>query len=287
MSSVEQNVWFITGCSTGFGAALAREVLSRGDIVIATARNAAKLKDLERDGATVMQFDVTDSSENLKRKAEEAHSLYGRINYLINNAGYSLQGTFEELTPEEIQAQFDTNVFGLLNVTRAFLPYLRAQRSGVIANVSSLGAWGGFPAVGAYTSSKWTVSGISETMTLELADFGIKVCSVEPGYFRSNFLNPGNRKTDESRIADYDGTAARKIAALMDEYDNKQPGDVKKGVRVMVDVLTGKTGKDIPLRLPLGTDCYNAVKQKCEDTLALLEEWKDLITSTDHDDVRS
>lgn len=285
MSSTQAKVWLITGCSTGFGAALAKEVLSRGDKVIATARNIDKLHELQQAGADAIQLDVTESLAVLQNRAKQSQALYGRIDYLINNAGYACQGTFEELTPEETQAQFDTNVFGLLNVTRAFLPYLRAQRSGVIANVSSLGAWGGYAGVGMYTSSKWAVSGISETMTAELADFGIKVCCVEPGYFRSNFLNPGNRKKDESRISDYDGTTARKVAALMDEYDNKQPGDLRKGVKVMVDVLTLETGKDIPLRLPIGSDCYAGLKQKCEETLALLEDWKDVITSTDHDDV--
>lgn len=277
----------ITGCSTGFGAALAREILSRGDEVIATARDVDKLRGLQQDGADVIQLDVTESLETLKNKAKQSCALYGRIDYLINNAGYACQGTFEELTPKETQAQFDTNVFGLLNVTRAFLPYFRAQRYGVIANISSLGAWGGYAGVGMYTSSKWAVSGISETMTAELADFGIKVCCVEPGYFRSNFLNPGNRKKDNSRISDYDGTTARKVAALMDEYDNKQPGDVDKGVKVVVDVLTRKNGRDIPLRLPLGRDCYAGLKQKCEQTLKLLDDWKDIITSTDHDDITS
>lgn len=278
-------VWFITGCSSGFGAALTQEILTRGDRVIATARDVPKISELESVGAKIMAFDVTADAGTLTAKAKEAHGLFGQIDFLINNAGYSVQGTIEELTAEEIQAQFDTNVFGLLNVTRAFLPYFRQQRSGVIGNISSVGAWRGFPGMGVYTSSKWATSGFSETLTAELADFGIKVCAIEPGYFRSNFLKPGNRKKDESRIKDYDGTSARTIADMMDAYDGKQPGDIEKGVKVIVDVLTEKTGKAIPLRLPLGNDCYHLIKQKCEETLALLEEWKGISTSTDHDDV--
>lgn len=286
MATTAPQVWFITGCSTGFGSALAYELLSRGAKVIATARNAEKLSDLKKAGADTIQFDVVASQEELNNKAKAAYDIYGRVDYLVNNAGYSCQGSLEELTAEEIQQQYDTNVFGLLNVTRAFLPYLRSQRSGVIVNISSIGAWSGYAGMGAYVSSKWAVSALSETMSGELEDFGIKTCCIEPGYFRSNFLNPGNRKMDaEDRIADYKNTAARKSAALMDAYNNKQPGDILKGVKVMVDILTRKTGKEIPLRVALGSDSYALMKAKCQATLALLEEWKDITTVTDHDDV--
>jgi NAD(P)-dependent dehydrogenase (short-subunit alcohol dehydrogenase family) len=188
-------------------------------------------------------------------------------------------------SPAETQAQFDTNVFGLLNVTRAFLPYFRAQRSGVIGNVSSIGAWRGGAGIGLYCTSKWAVSGISETLTYELADFNIKVCAIEPGYFRSNFLNPGNRLAAKAHIPDYDGTAARKTAAGLEAYNNNQPGDIKKGAKVMVDVLTSSgvaAGKEVPLRLALGTDAYGIITGKCQDTMSLLDEWKHISTTTDH-----
>lgn len=285
MPSMSSKVWLITGCSTGFGSAITNYAISEGDKVIATARNTAKLDNLKKAGADVLQLDVTSSLSDLRAIAKQAYSLYNRIDILVNNAGFATQGTIEELTPEETQAQFDTNVFGLLNVTRAFLPYLRSQGSAVIANFSSIGAWRGAPGVGLYTSSKWAVTGFSETMTGELSDFGIKVCVIEPGYFRSNFLNPGNRKVDQRRIPEYEGTAASKYAALMDQYDGKQPGDIQKGAKVIVDVLSGRSGRDVPERLALGKDAYAAIKAKCEETLALLEEWKDIITTTDHDDV--
>ena len=134
-------VWLITGCSTGFGRELVRAVLAKGDKAIATARNVAKLEPLKSEGADIMPLDVTASLEDLKKSAEQAHSLYGRMDVLVNNAGYAMQGTLEELSPAETQAQFDTNVFGLLNVTRAFLPYMRAQKSGVIGNISSIGEY--------------------------------------------------------------------------------------------------------------------------------------------------
>jgi len=175
-------------------------------------------------------------------------------------------------------------VFGLLNVTRAFLPHFRNQRSGVIANFSSIGAWSGFAGGGLYTASKWAVSGFSETMSVELAEFGISVCCIEPGYFRSNFLNPGNRFIASGHIADYDGTASRASAALLDQVDSNQLGDIAKGAKVIVDVLTRKEGKEIPVRLVLGSDAYQFVGDKCRATLKLLDEWKDVTTSTDHDD---
>ncbi len=189
-------------------------------------------------------------------------------------------------SPSETQAQFDTNVFGLLNVTRAFLPYFRAQKSGVIGNISSVGAWRGGAGIGLYCSSKWAVSGLSETLASELADFGIKVCTIEPGYFRSNFLNPGNRLVAKGHIAEYEGTASRKTAAGLDGYNNNQPGDIVKGAKTMVEVLTQSgvgEGKEVPFRLVLGSDAYGAITGKCEDTVKLLDEWKEVTVSTDRE----
>ncbi|KIW90300.1 uncharacterized protein Z519_08944 [Cladophialophora bantiana CBS 173.52] len=276
-------VWFITGTSSGFGKALTLEVLSRGHKVIASARNASKLKDLKKAGADTLSLDVTLPLDKLKILAEEAHSRYGRIDYLINNAGYRQVGGLEELTPEETQAQFATNVFGTLNVTRSILPYMRAKRSGVIANFSSIGAWRGTPAVGIYEASKWAVSGITETLYLELAEFNIKVCSIEPGYFRSNFLSSGHKSLHVKHISDYDGTAVRRTEERVERTNQNQPGDPAKGAKVIVDVLTGATGKEIPLRLALGADAYRIIRGKCEETIKGLDEWKEITSSTDVD----
>ena len=160
---------------------------------------------------------------------------------------------------------------------------MRAERSGVVANISSVGAWRGYAGVGLYCASKFAVSGLSETLYYELADFNIKVCTIEPGYFRSKFLNAGNKIHKRNVIADYEGTAVRKGEQMMDEFDNKQPGDIKKGVKVIIDVLTGDSGKEIPMRLVLGKDAYGAIKAKCEDTVKSMELWKDLTCSTDLD----
>jgi NAD(P)-dependent dehydrogenase (short-subunit alcohol dehydrogenase family) len=192
-------------------------------------------------------------------------------------------GGLEELTPEETQAQFDTNVFGLLNVTRAFLPYMRAARSGVIGNVSSVGAWTRYAGVGLYCASKWCVTGLSESMNLELAEFGIKVCTIEPGYFRSNFLGGDAAKVRGNTIEDYEGSAVRKGEEMMKAVNGKQPGDVKKGAKVIVDVLTEKTGNPVPLRLVIGSDAYKMIRAAAEEILATTEESKDLTCSTDLD----
>ncbi len=203
-------------------------------------------------------------------------------NILTSYSGYNQTGGLEELTPEETQAQFNTNVFGLLNVTRAILPYMRVARSGVIANLSSIGAWGRVAGVGLYCASKYTVTGLSESLSLEVAEFNIKVCVIEPGYFRSNFLNPSNKLIAKNTISDYEGdSAVRKGTALMEAVNNKQPGDIKKGAKVIVDVLTEATGKPVPLRLYLGQDAYEHIGDKCRETLAFLEEWKDICTTTD------
>ncbi|KAL1998476.1 hypothetical protein VTN02DRAFT_6098 [Thermoascus thermophilus] len=284
-------VWFITGCSTGFGRELALQVLRRGDRVIATARKMSSLEELEAAGAKVLAVDVTAGLDALKQIAATAHGFYGRIDILVNNAGYVASGSLEEMTPEESFAQFNTNVFGLLNVNRAFLPFLRAQRSGVIANVSSIAAWTGSPGVGMYCASKWAVSGISETMAHELAEFGIKVTCIEPGQFRSNIFTASNRSEPDATnvIPDYEGdTAARRGVRLMEDVNQKQAGDVAKGCRVIIDVLTqsgSAEGREIPVRLALGADAYGWIKGKCEETIKLLDEWKDVTTPTNHDDV--
>ena len=191
-------------------------------------------------------------------------------------------------------------MFGLLNVTRAVLPYLRAAPGPggveegdekVIANISSVGAWRGGAGAGLYAASKWAVSGLSESLSHELAGLGVKVVAVEPGYFRSNFLGGNATKKAAGKIEDYyfEGGAVRTTEQALVAYNGKQPGDVEKGARVMIDVLTRSgvaEGRDIPIRLVLGTDGYNIITGKCRETIDLLHEWKEISCSTDHDDVR-
>ena len=278
-------VWFITASSSGFGKFIALDALRRGHTVIATARSTAKILDLKDQGATTIALDVTDSLDNLKKIIASVIEQFGRIDHLVNAAGYILEGALEEATPEETFNHFNTNVFGNLNVIRAVLPYMRHQKSGVIALFGSLGSWRSGPAYSLYSGTKWACSGIAEGLRPELEPFGITTFVIEPGYFRTGFLNPGARQ--ETRIMpEYEATAVGQVREMLHKTDNNQPGDVVKGARVVVDVMT-KTGqaegKEIPLRLVLGTDVNEAVRGKCESTIKLLDEWKDITTTTDHD----
>lgn len=186
--------------------------------------------------------------------------------------------------PEETLNQFNVNVFGNLNVTRAVLPYMRKQRSGIIAMFGSLASWIGGPGAAAYCASKWACSAYAESLRPELASFGITVTSIEPGYFRSGFLNPGARQ-QTAKMDEYEASVVGDMRKVLGQYDNNQPGDVNKGAEVIVDVLT-KTGiaegKEVPLRVVLGSDAHAEIRKKCMDTLMLLDEWKEISCSTDY-----
>jgi NAD(P)-dependent dehydrogenase (short-subunit alcohol dehydrogenase family) len=186
-------------------------------------------------------------------------------------------------SPKETFDCFNTNVLGLLNATRAILPYMRAQRSGTIALFGSLGSWSGAPGAGVYCATKWAVSGLAESLRLDVADFGIGVCVIEPGYFRTGFLNAGARVSTERRIEDYEGSAVGKTRAMLDQYDTKQPGDLEKGARVIVDVFSREDGAGgVPLRLVLGSDCRAVIEEKCKSTLEYLEKNQEVIDGTDY-----
>lgn len=183
--------------------------------------------------------------------------------------------------------QFNTNVFGMLNVSKAFLPYLRATSGHrTISNFGSIGSWRGGAGFGLYAGTKWACSGISESMHSELAPLGIAVTVIEPGYFRTGFLNAGAQIKSERKIKEYDETAVGQVRSRLDQVNNNQPGDVVKGARVIVDILTksgAAEGKDVPMRVVLGSDCSIGVRQKIEETVTLLDEWDHITTKTDHE----
>ena len=274
-------VWFIAAASSGFGKQVAVEALKHGHRVVATARNSSKLIDLKDLGAITMDLDVLQPFAELQKTVAAAHEKVGRFDFLINPPGYILQGALEETTTEEVEQAFRVNVFGVLNLTNAILPYMRAQKSGVIAHFGSVGSWAGVPAGGIYAATKWAISGLTESLALEVGSFGIKVCCVEPGYFRTGFLNTSATIIAKKNIPEYDETAVGAVKKTLRERDNQQLGDIEKGCKVLFEVLTQKDGKDIPIRLPLGSDAFEGIAGKCDATKALLEEWKDVICSTD------
>lgn len=279
-------VWLITGCTSGFGAEIAKAALAHGDKVVATARDPSRLTDLASAGALTERIDVTESDEILKKTIDKIVGQTGTIDILVNNAGYILAGGVEECSRAEIEAQFNTNVFGQLNMIRAVLPVMRAQKSGVVANLGSIGGWHGTPAAGLYCASKACSTILAESLRQEVAHLGIRVTAIEPGYFRTNFLSGGHKVTAANVIEDLKpGTGA--THAALEGYDHKQPGDPAKGAQVIVEALTGTgrcKGVELPPRLPIGADAYVVINQYMDGHRESMAQRKDLITSTNHDD---
>ncbi|OAR00813.1 hypothetical protein LLEC1_04206 [Akanthomyces lecanii] len=280
-------VWVITGCSSGFGREIALAALARGAIVVATARDPAKLADLAAKGAILQRLDVTDDDARL---AEAIASILAktddRIDILVNNAGYILTGAVEECSRAEVQATFNTNVFGQLNVARAVLPIMRKQKSGTIANLGSVGGWHGTPGAGLYCATKACAAMISEALRCEVAHLGIRVTCIEPGYFRTSFLAPGHRVRAEKVIDELEKGTDATMGAL-DALDRQQPGDPAKAAALIVEALTASgraEERDLPPRLIVGRDAYEIVTDNMTSNRANLELWKDLMTLTDCDD---
>ncbi|KAJ4386952.1 hypothetical protein N0V85_007884 [Neurospora sp. IMI 360204] len=287
-------VWLITGCSSGFGVEFVKHILVRGDCVIATARDLSKpqmahlsvVAQAQHD-VSVLQLDVTASQESLNETIADAIKIYGRIDVLVNNAGYVALGGWEDLGYDGFVKQFETNVFGLLKVTNAILPHMRGRRSGTLVFMSSLSGWKGDGFCGAYAGSKFAVEGMVEALQKEVEPFGIRTLLIEPGMFRTNLLSPGNVLGNVSQIDDYKEGSERILRAFANA-DLKQRGDPAKAVEIIMDVVHNETFSPlieehgpVKLRLPLGWDAFMTLKIKCDDTLRLLSEWERVITSTD------
>jgi len=275
--------WFITGCSSGFGEQFVHSILARGDKVIATARRPESITHLEEAGAAVLQLDVTDDQASIDALMGKALGIYGSIDVLVNNAAYVSIGTWEELKYEDFLAQFNTNVFGTINVTRALLPHFRQRRSGTVVFIGSLSGWIGHPGAGAYAGTKFALEGMVESLQQEVSPFGICTLLMEPGRFRTKLLSSQNMKKVQPIVADYSELSKATIAGLEQE-DRKQPGDPVKFVEHVLDLVRGEgiaKGREVPFRLPLGKDVYEEVKRKCEETLKLLANWEEVINGTD------
>ena len=244
-------VWFITGSSRGFGAELVRAVLARGDRVVATARHPEQLRSLVEghdDRARVFPLDVTDADAAVAA-IYFAVAEFGRIDVVVNNAGYANSAPIEETDPADFRAQIEANLFGVVNVTRAALPVLRAQRSGVFVQFSSIGGRvGGTPGLGAYQTAKFAVEGFSEVLASEVKPFGVKVIIVEPGAFRTDWM--GSSMTMHEPGPDYRDAVAF-IHELRRTSNGSQPGDPARAARVIIDVVESP---EPPRRLLLGSD---------------------------------
>jgi NAD(P)-dependent dehydrogenase (short-subunit alcohol dehydrogenase family) len=271
-------VWFITGASTGFGRLLAEEVLKAGGRVIATARNLEKIEDLAQqypETARVLALDVTWPSQ-IEAVAKDAIAAFGRVDVLVNNAGYGIAGGIEEAKEEEFLPVIETNVLGLIRVTRAFLPQFRKQRSGHIINLSSIAGLVGQAGWGYYNTSKFAVEGFSEALAAEMAPLGVKVTIVEPGPFRTDFLGR-SAAVIERVIPEYVETAG-KAREYVAGQPGKQPGDPLKAVHAMMDVAESETP---PLHLVLGAMAYSRFKAKLDKVREELAQYEGVSLGVD------
>ncbi|KNZ30632.1 MAG: short-chain dehydrogenase [Methylibium sp. NZG] len=277
--SPSPSTWFITGASRGLGAAIARAALRAGHRVAATGRDAAAVQAALASDASdrllALTLDVTQPAQALQAVGV-ALDRFGRIDVLVNNAGYGQMGMFEEVDGADIQAQFDTNVFGLMHVTRAVLPTMRAQRSGHVFNVSSIGGQVGFAGASLYCATKFAVEGFSASLAPEVAPFGIRVTAVAPGFFRTDFLDPRSIRYGSAATADY----ADASAALRDTYDgysHQQAGDPEK---LAAALLTLATHPKPPLNFVVGADAVGMALGEIERLRGEVAGWRTLSEAT-------
>jgi NAD(P)-dependent dehydrogenase (short-subunit alcohol dehydrogenase family) len=269
--------WLITGCSTGFGAAIAEAALERGDRVMLTARSVEKLTAIaDRYPQTALQaaVDVTEPA-SIAAAIAATEAAFGGIDIFVNNAGYGVIGAVEEVSSNEYRRMFETNVFGLIEATRLALPALRKSR-GVLVNLSSnAGIWtrSGF---GLYGATKAGVELISEALAQEVAPMGVRVLIVEPGAFRTDFLGRSMTRA-EQRLAIYDGTAGQ-MRDFSESVSGNQPGDPVKGAAIILQAIDDP---DAPLRLPLGPDAHRNIRSKLDSVAADMAVWADRTTTTD------
>lgn len=274
----EHRVWFITGTSQGFGRELVRAALRRGDSVIATSRQPQAVATAFPKAAERLLTASMDLREpaQISSVVKEAVARFGRIDILVNNAGYGVTGAVEEASEKEIAALYETNVFGLLRVTRAVLPHMRKQRSGHIVNLSSIGGLTGLPGWGIYNSTKFAVEGLSEALAAELAPLGIGVTVVEPGPFRTEFLGSSLVKTANT-LPDYEATAGKTRTSAV-ERNGKQQGDPAAAADAIVQAVTSPHP---PLHLLLGKFAYDRFNQKLDELRNEMAAWREVALSTD------
>jgi len=272
--------WFITGASQGIGLELAKQAIEKGHNVIATTRNIARLKTaLQTSNGELLAVDMDITNEtSVAMAVRNGIDQFGKIDYLVNNAGYGLLGGIEESSRGEVQANFDINVFGLLNVIRAALPHMRENSSGHIINLSSVFGLIAGAGWGIYCATKFAVEGLSEALEQEVSPFGIKVTIIEPGYFRTNFLESGSLITPVNAIEAY-GEIAEIKRKHQSEIPGTQPGDPAKAAAVILETVALENP---PLRLLLGSDAVNYALYKTDLLKAGIESNKNISISTDY-----
>ncbi|MCK8780194.1 oxidoreductase [Rhizobium sp. NTR19] len=280
MADLSSPVWFITGCSTGFGRELAKATLDRGWPTIVTARDKGRVADLAegRDHALALDLDVTDAGQ-IAAAVKAAEEKFGRVDVLVNNAGYGYQASIEEGEEAEIRAMFDANVFGLFAMTRAVLPGMRSRRRGHILNITSMAGFMGLPSSGYYAATKHAVEGFSDALALEGAPLGIKVTCVAPGPFRTDWAGRSLKQTP-NRIEEYAQTAGARMATTAG-YSGKQPGDPARAAEAMI---AATEAAEAPRHLVLGAIAYDNVTKKLGERLSQIKAWEETSRSADFPD---
>ena len=281
--ATRKNVWFVTGASRGMGVDIVKAALVAGHAVVATGRNTKAVARAvgEADQLLVAKLDVT-RPDDAKSAVTAAVERFGGIDVLVNNAGNFYAGFFEELPAEDFRAQVETNLFGPINVTRAVLPIMRRRRKGLIVTMSSLAGISGQPFVSAYAAAKFGLEGWMESLTPEIAPFGIRTMLVEPGYFRTELLTEESTKYPEPSIEDYaDKTRATVVA--WKAMNGMQGGDPAKLAKALIQ-LVGNA--EPPLRWPAGADAVEAVEQKARALLGQANAHRELSSSLRHGDAK-
>jgi NAD(P)-dependent dehydrogenase (short-subunit alcohol dehydrogenase family) len=277
----DKKVWFITGAARGMGVDIAKAIVAAGDAVVATGRDPAAVTAALGQGDRILaaKLDVTDPAD-AEAAVQAAVDRFGRIDVVVNNAGNFYAGFFEEISPAYFRAQVETTLFGPMNVTRAVLPVMRAQRSGLVVAISSTAAIVGQEFCTAYAASKFGVEGWIESLTPEVAPFGIRTMLVEPGFFRTELLSPQSTKYAQSSIDDYAERTAQTVAAW-NSMHGQQGGDPVK----LADALVQLASQDEPpLRFVAGADAVEAVEKKANDLLAQADAYRDLSSSLARDE---
>lgn len=272
-------VWFITGCSTGFGRELASRILKSGRRAVVTARDPESIQDIVapyRETALALSLDVT-QADQIGACVQAALRRFGRIDVLVNNAGYGYLGAIEEGTEADYRAMFETNMFGPIALMRAVLPGMRERGRGHIVNMSSIVGFVGLPSSCFYAGAKFALEGISEALTADLKPLGVSVTIVEPGSFRTDFAGRSIRTPRES-IADYAQTAGATVAYLQSVSGN-EPGDPGRAADAIIAAVTSA---EPPARLLLGTDALNMARMKLDTLKSTFDRWADVSLSTDY-----
>lgn len=277
-------VWFITGASTGFGRLLAEELLRRGQRVIATARDLAKVADLASQypaHARAFSLDVT-QPEQINTVARQAIAAFGHVDVLVNNAGYGVNGAIEEVSEEEFEPMFQTNIYGLIRTTRAFLPHFRQRRSGHILNFSSIGGLIGSAGWGYYNTTKFAVEGFSEALAGEMMPLGVHVTVIEPGPFRTDFLGRSG-KLAALELPEYTQTAGKARDYLRTQA-GRQPGDPQKAIEATIAVVEAPNP---PLHLLLGRSALTRFRDKLAHWQQEIAAWESVTTGADYPETRA